>query len=32
MNRANGNGNRNPDNILKKMDPGMAKDCKLING
>lgn len=27
--KANGNGNRNPDNMLKKMDPGIANDCKL---
>lgn len=27
--RAKGNGKRNPDRILKNIDPGMANDCKL---
>ena len=28
---ARGNGNKNPDNILRNMEPGMANDCKLYN-
>ena len=27
---ANGNGNRNPDKILRNIDPGIANDCRLI--
>ena len=27
--RASGNGNRNPDSMLRNMEPGMAKDCRL---
>ena len=28
-NRASWNLNRNPDNILRNIEPGMANDCKL---
>lgn len=28
-NSAKGKGNRNPDSILRNMDPGIANDCKL---
>lgn len=29
-NRANGKGNKNPDKMLRKIDPGIAKVCKLF--
>ena len=29
MDRASGNGNKNPDKMLKNIEPGMANDCKL---
>lgn len=29
-NRAKGKGNRNPESILRNIDPGIANDCKLI--
>lgn len=29
---ASGNGNRNPDKILRNIEPGMAKDCRLRDG
>ena len=28
--RARGNGKRNPDSILRNIEPGIANDCKLI--
>ena len=28
-NSASGNGNRNPERILRNIDPGIANDCKL---
>ena len=29
MSKARGNGNRNPERMLRKIEPGMAKVCKL---
>jgi len=28
--KASGKENKNPDNILRNIDPGIANDCKLI--
>lgn len=30
-NRAKGKGNKNPDKMLRNIDPGIAKVCKLFN-